>query len=42
MLFSQPRQKVNYNPYSPLVLADQILQQSRNVKYLDVKLERSY
>ena len=28
--------KVNYNLYSPLVLADQILQQSQSVKYLGV------
>ena len=35
----QPRQKVNYNLYSPLALANQILQQSQSVKYLGVFMD---
>ena len=35
-VISQPRQKLNYNLYSPLALADQILPQFRSVKYLDM------
>ena len=35
----QPRQKVNYNLYLPLVLADQILQKSQSVKYLGVYID---
>ena len=38
-VISQPRQKLNYNLYSPLALADQILPQSRSVKYLDVYID---
>ena len=35
----QPRQKVNYNLHSPLVLAVQILRQSQSVKYLGVYID---
>ena len=35
----QPRQKVNYNLHSPLVLAGQILQESQSVKYLGVYID---
>ena len=38
-LIFQPRQKVNYNLHSPLVLAGQILQQSQSVKYLGVYID---
>ena len=33
-LVFQPRQKINYNLYPPLKLADQYLEQSSSVKYL--------
>ena len=41
MFFFIPEQKVNYNLYSPLVLADQILQQSQGFKYLGVYIDSS-
>lgn len=41
MFFFIPEQKVTYNLYSPLVLADQILQQSQGCKYLGVYIDSS-
>ena len=35
----QPRQKVNYNLYPPVMLADQVIEQTHNFKYLGVIMD---